>query len=72
MNKILKIINEEIDRVISENIRSISMLLEQDPNALPPADPEAVPSWVTPTTPVTETAMFCCGVSANALPPNGK
>ena len=44
MNKILNIINEEIDRVISKNMDHLSMLLEQDPNALaPPAPPPGAP-----------------------------
>jgi hypothetical protein len=42
MNKILKIINEEIDKVISESLGDVSILLEQDPNAAPPAAPGAV------------------------------
>ena len=42
MNKILKIINEEIDKVISESLGDVSVLLEQDPNAAPPAAPGAV------------------------------
>ena len=42
MNKILKIINEEIDKVIFESLGDVSILLEQDPNAAPPAAPGAV------------------------------
>jgi hypothetical protein len=46
MNKILKIINEEIDKVISESLGDVSILLEQDPNAAPPAAPPAAPGAV--------------------------
>ena len=51
MNKILDIINEEIDRVISKNIRNISMLLEQDPNALAPAAAAGAPTAGAPAAP---------------------
>ena len=55
MNKILKIINEEIDKVISESLGDVSILLEQDPNTAPPAAPVAVAG--APTAPVAPGAV---------------
>jgi len=56
MNKILKIINEEIDRVISESYGDLSVLLEQAPPTPPaapgaPAVQAATPAAATPPVP---------------------